>query len=145
MSNLASQLIAEEEGPRSRVVYLDSLGYETIGRGCLVDARMKGAGLCDAALDAQEAHDISNAAQIASSFPFFDDMNDVRQAALTSMTFQLGRAPLGWKNFMAALTAKDYESAAAAGLDSLWAKSQTPKRATREMEMLRTGLWVAHT
>lgn len=142
MADLAEQLVGEEEG-RSATVYPDTRGFSTIGIGCLVDAKVKGAGLCDAAIDAQFAHDSMVARQLASAFAHFADMNPVRQAVIVSMCFQLGGKPLGWTDFTAALQAKDYDAAAAAGLDSLWEKVQTPKRATREMAMLKSGEWVA--
>ena len=135
------QLIGEEEG-RSGTVYADTLGIQTIGIGCVVDAKVKGAGLCDAAIDAQFQHDSLVARHMASVYPHFADMNPVRQAVIVSMCFQLGGKPLGWTDFMAALSAQDYDAAAAAGLDTLWEKTQTPKRATREMAMLKSGEWV---
>lgn len=135
------ELIGEEEG-RSGVVYTDTLGYETIGIGCLVDPKVKGAGLCDAAIDAQFAHDAMVARHLATLFPHYADLNPVRQAVLVSMCFQLGGKPLGWTEFTAALQAQDYDAAAAAGLDSLWERVQTPARATREMAMLKSGVWV---
>jgi hypothetical protein len=58
------------------------------------------------------------------------------------MAFQLDRKPLHWPNFMAAMEARDYASAAAAGLDSDWARIQTPGRAKREMQMLASGQWI---
>lgn len=142
--DLTEQLIGEEEG-RSAAVYADTLGIKTIGIGCVVDPKIKGAGLCDAAIDAQFAHDSLVARHLASAFPHFADMNPVRQAVIVSMCYQLGGKPLGWTDFMAALQSQDYDAAAAAGLDSLWEKVQTPKRATREMAMLKTGNWVEHT
>jgi GH24 family phage-related lysozyme (muramidase) len=141
MSDLAQTLVAEEEG-KDPCVYRDSLGYLTIGIGCLVDKSQLGAGLCDAAIDAQFAHDSANARSIAARFPYFDGMNDVRQAVLISMAFQLTTKPLHWPDFMAALGARDYVKAAAAGRDSEWWRVQTHTRAERAMRMLETGIWV---
>lgn len=141
--DLVEQLIAEEEG-RVRTAYPDSQGFLTIGIGSLVDKRVAGAGLCDAAIDAQFAHDSAAARHLASLFPAWSEHNAVRQAVLVSMCFQMGDGPLGWKHFAAALAIKDYAAAAAAGLDSEWARVQTPQRAEREMKMLSTGLWVNH-
>ena len=141
-TDLTEQLIGEEEG-RVATVYADTRGIQTIGIGCVVDPKVKGAGLCDAAIDAQFAHDSMVAKHLATLYPYFADMNPVRQAVIVSMCFQLGGKPLGWTEFTAALQAQDYDAAAAAGLDSLWEKVQTPKRATREMAMLKSGEWVA--
>lgn len=139
---LTEQLISEEEG-RSATVYRDTRNYATIGVGCLVDRAVPGSGLCDAAIAAQFAHDSAGAFAIAQKFPLFSTLNPVRQAVLVSMAFQMGSKPQSWPNFMQALTDEDYDAAAAAGLDSDWARTQTPARAKREMAMLKSGVWVA--
>lgn len=135
--DLAHRLVSEEEG-RVAHVYLDSENYWTIGVGCLVDAR-RGGGLCDEAIDVQLEHDLKAARACAAKLAGWDRCNEVRQAVLVSMCFQLGDL-IGWPKFKAALASGDFETAAAEGLDSLWAK-QTPKRAQRQMAMLRTGEW----
>ena len=137
-------LLDEEEGI-SRTVYPDVLGFLTIARGCCVDPKVPGSGLCAAAIAAQSAYDAQKARSIASQFPNFAELGPVQQAALTSMVFQLGSKPFGWPNFMAALNAKAYSAAAAAGLDSDWARIQTPKRAKREMQMLASDQWIIQT
>lgn len=139
--NFLEQLLAEEEG-RKATVYPDPLGFLTIGIGCLVDPKVKGAGLCDAAIDAQFAHDTQAAAHLATLFPRWAEHSPLRQAVLTSMTFQMGAKPLGWKQFTAALAQLNYSAAADAGLDSDWARTETPHRAEREMQMLRSDEWV---
>lgn len=141
MSNLAQALIAEEEG-RDPCVYRDSMGLLTIGIGCLVDKSQLGAGLCEAAIDAQFEHDSASARAIAARFPHYAELDPVRQAVLISMAFQLGTKPLHWPNFMAALEARDYAKAAQEGRDSDWWRVQTHNRAEREMKMLSTGEWV---
>lgn len=135
--DLAHRLVSEEEG-RIPHVYQDSLGFWTIGVGCLVDSR-KGGALCDEAIDAQLEHDMKSARERAARLPGFEKCNEVRQAALISMCFQLGSLS-SWTNFRNALAAGDYNAAADHGLDSLWAR-QTPNRAQRQMQMLRTGEW----
>jgi lysozyme len=139
MTDLAQTLIESEEG-RRRTVYKDNLGYDTIGIGCLVDSRVAGAGLCDAAIDAQFSYNSAQARTDAAALPGFAACNDVRQAVLISMCFQLGSLH-DWPNFRAAIAAGDYIAAQAAGLASKWA-SETPERATRELLMLRTGIWI---
>lgn len=144
MSDLAQKLVAEGEG-RDSCVYRDSLGLFTIGVGALVDKSQLGAGLCDAAIDAQFEHDSAAARAIAARFPHFAELNEVRQAVLISMAFQLSTKPLYWPNFMAALEARDYMEAAKHGRDTDWWRVQTHQRAEREMTMLATGLWVNRT
>lgn len=143
MADLTEQLIGEEEG-RERCVYTDSRGFSTIGIGCLVDKRIAGSGLCDAAIDAQFAHDSLTARSTAARIPNFSSLNEVQQAALISVCFQLGAQVLGWKNFISGMTSSDWQSAANALMDSTWAKEETPKRAQRETQMLATGEWVPH-
>lgn len=139
--SLAEKLIGEEEG-REPCAYPDTEGFLTIGIGALVDRRQPGAGLCDAAIDAQFAHDSAEARATAARFPHYSDLNEVRQAVLISMAFQLGSKPLHWPQFMAALEARDPKKAAAAGRDTDWWRVQTHTRAEREMRMLETGEWV---
>lgn len=141
MSDLAEALIAEEEG-REPCAYPDTQGYLTIAIGCLVDKRVKGAGLCNAAIEAQFEHDSARAKADASALPGFEYANDVRQAVLISMCFQLGNLH-DWPNFRKAVAMGDWEAAAAAGMDSAWYKTQTPERARRELQMLGSGQWIA--
>jgi lysozyme len=137
VTDLAHRLVSEEEG-RIPHAYLDSLGFTTIGVGCLIDER-KGGRLCDEAIDAQLEHDLKSARRRAESLAGFAQCNEARQAVLVSMSFQLGSLS-AWVNFRNALAAGDYDAAAEAGMDSLWAR-QTPKRAQRQMRILRTGVF----
>lgn len=138
MTDLAHQLVSEMEG-RIPYAYPDSEGFLTIGVGCLIDRR-KGGRLCDEAIDAQLEHDLKAARERAAALTGFDQCNEVRQAVIVSMCFQLGSLA-AWVHFRNALSAGDYTAAADAGLDSLWAR-QTPARAERQMQMLRTGEWL---
>jgi GH24 family phage-related lysozyme (muramidase) len=140
MSDLIVQLLSEEEG-RSATVYRDTQNLWTIGIGACVDPRIHGAGLCDAAIDAQFAHDSIQARNDAEALPGFLRCNDVRQTVLVSMCYQLGTLH-DWPDFKGALALDDYEAAASAGYDSEWARTETPVRAKRELEMLRTGIWI---
>ena len=143
MTDLAQTLIEESEG-RSATVYKDTQGYDSIGIGCCVDARVRGCGLCDEAIDVQFAHDSKAAREEAADLPGFGNCNDVRQAVLVSMCFQLGDLH-AWPTFKAALAIGDYTAAAAAGLNSDWARTETPVRAKREMAMLEQGAWIEQT
>lgn len=140
MSDLAQVLIAEEEGS-SATVYEDTRGYQTIGIGCLVDPKFPGAGLCEAAIDAQFDHDSAQARKEAASIAGFGACNDVRQAVLISMCYQLGDLQ-NWPSFRLALSENEYNTAADAMLNSEW-HLQTKRRCERAAEMMRTGAWVA--
>ena len=68
-------------------------------------------------------------------------LDDVRQAVLISMAFQLGPGGLlGFRRLLAALEAGQWAEAAREMLDSQWAR-QTPNRAAELAEMVRGGLW----
>jgi GH24 family phage-related lysozyme (muramidase) len=152
VSDLADQLVEEEEGPPQLTAYRDSLGEWTIGRGHLLPDQAHdytGFTWTPTQCAAQQAHDMGVARALAPRYPGFEhvDFENVtspRAAVIVSMAFQLYAKPLKWPVFMAALTARDYTAAAAAGRDSQWCKVQTPKRANREMEMLESDLWVPH-
>lgn len=143
MTDLAEILVSEEEG-RDSHVYKDNRGYWTIGIGCLVDPAIPSHGLCDAAISAQFAHDSATARALAEDMPGFQRCNEVRQAVLVSMCFQMGSKPLGWHDFKGALAMDDYVAAAKAGRDTDWWREQTPKRAERAMQMMESGNWVEH-
>ena len=140
MTDLAQSLIEQQEGLRL-TAYKDSLGLWTVGYGHELDNSRDWSGYSISQFQAQmllEA-DIAIAKRVASMFPHFAELNEVRQAALISMAFQLGRKPLLWPEFMDQLQAKNYDEAAIAGLDSVWARDETPDRARLEMTMLQTG------
>jgi lysozyme len=143
MTDLAEKLIEESEGLKL-TAYKDSLGLWTCGYGHLLpqDRDWTGYQMTQQEAEAFLGEDMSKARMLATEFPHFTDMNEVRQAVCTSMAFQLGSKPLHWPNFMAALGREDYAQAATAGRDSDWWRVQTPKRAEREMRMLETGLWI---
>jgi lysozyme len=134
-----AQLLVEQEEGRERCAYRDSRGLLTVGMGCLVDSSVPGAGLCDEAIDVQFAHDSARARKDAAALPGFQRCNESRQAVLISMCFQLGSLQ-GWPKFKAALALGDFDLAAEEGMNSLWSK-QTPKRAQRQMRILRTGVF----
>lgn len=123
------------------VVYDDHLGYATIGYGRLVDRR-KGGGITDEEADYLLDNDItSRINEMRSRFPGFNKYNEPRQAALINMSFQLGvNGVLGFKKMVAAMESGLFNKAAEEALDSLWAK-QTPKRAQRIAEQIRTGIY----
>lgn len=142
MTDLADTLIEQSEGC-VLTAYRDTRGLWTIGVGHLLDQSKDWTGyaITQQEADAFLADDTSAARALAADFPYFSSMNDVRQAVCVSMCFQLGSKPLNWTNFIAALHLQDYTAAAAAGRDSDWWRTQTRKRAEREMQMLETGIW----
>lgn len=146
MSQIARQLIEEEEG-RVPHVYRDHLGYWTIGIGHLVDQR-KGGRLPDPIIDALFDYDYAEKRAQAERIPGFSRLNEVQQAAIVSMVFQMGFEPFDgdgfrdFRNMLAALARGDVKEAARHGRDSKWWREDTPRRAERQMRMLESGLWV---
>ena len=66
---------------------------------------------------------------------------DARRAVLMAMAFQMGvDGLLGFKNTLAMVKAGDFDGAARGMLASLWAR-QTPERAHRMSEQMRTNAW----
>lgn len=134
-------LIKELERDEGRVnyAYQDSLGYWTIGIGRLIDRR-KGGGISNEEADYLKRNDISKVyRQLDESLPWWRDLDPVRQRALANMTFQLGIGGLlKFKASLALIKARNWTQAAINLKQSLWAR-QTPNRANRVIEMIRTG------
>jgi lysozyme len=142
MTDLAQSMIEYFEDLKL-TAYKDTRGFWTIGYGHLLsqDHDWSGYAIDQAAADAWLDQDMTEARADAAQFPHFSDMNDVRQAVCVSMCFQMGTKPLSWPKFNEALKAQDYITASKAGLDSEWAREETPERASLEMAMLNSGVW----
>jgi lysozyme len=138
---LTRQLIGDE-GKR-KCVYKDSLGLYTIGIGRLVDDRKPGAGLRDSEMEFMLRNDIDDRIEsLGKRLPWFQNLDDARRGVLLNMSFQLGvEGLLEFKRTLALVEAGKYEEAARNMLVSLWAQ-QTPERAKRMSEQMRTGRWV---
>ena len=130
-----------DEGTRS-TVYLDSLGYWTIGVGRLVDSRKTSVGLRQNEIDLMLQNDVDDRINaLMKALPWFQNLDDARQGVLLNMAFQLGVAGLlAFKNTLALIEKGDYQGAAAAMLDSKWAQ-QTFNRAKRLADQMKTGVW----
>jgi lysozyme len=119
--------------------YVDSVGKLTIGIGHNLTDR----GLTIRQVELILDDDIADAVAFAERFlPFYSGLDEVRQRAIVDMVFNLGSKLLQFKATLAALSAKDWESAANHMLDSLWAR-QVGTRAETLAEMIRTGHDVA--
>lgn len=115
-----------DEGKRSRM-YKDQNGNLTIGIGHNLMA-----GISEGAIQAILDGDIDSAiADLDTHFGWWHDLDDDRQDALLNMAFQLGINRLSdFHDFLAALEAKDFDSASVSMLKSQWA-GQCPERAAR--------------
>lgn len=132
--------LKKEEGV-VRTVYKDSLGYDTIGVGRLVDKRKRGAGLSDAEIDYLLQNDVDRVvAEVNKALPWVKSLTSNRKAVLYAMAFQMGiNGLLGFKNTLKMIERGDYEGAAKGMLNSKWARIDSPARAKRTAELMRKG------
>lgn len=134
---LANDLVHDEGFEAS--CYLDSLGFQTIGIGRLIDKRKGGGISLEEAMyllgnDIDEKH-----AEIVRKWPTFNGLSEVRKRAVMNMCFQLGvEGFLKFKKAIKAMEIGNYNRAALEFFDSKWAK-QTPSRARRICDMINTN------
>lgn len=130
-----------DEGVKAQA-YQDHLGYWTIGVGRLVDARKPGSGLRPHEIDFLLRNDIDDRIEaLTRRLPWFQNLDPARQGVLLNMSFQLGvEGLLGFKNTLRLVEQGEYARAAENMLLSKWAK-QTPERAERMADQMRTGQW----
>ena len=140
IETLTAQL-RRDEGQRP-LAYQDHLGYWTIGVGRLIDSRKPGAGLRPDEIDYLLRNDINDRVQaLTKALPWFSALDEARRGVLINMAFQLGTAGLlGFKSTLALIAAGKYAEAAEQMLKSKWA-TQTPERAKRLAEQMKTGEW----
>lgn len=135
--SLCNDLVHDEGFVSS--VYQDHLGYFTIGIGRLVDKRRGGGITLDEAMYLLNNDIDTKLAEIKKAWPRFNDLSEVRQRAVANMCFQLGVSGfLKFKSAIKSLEIGNYERAALEFMDSKWAK-QTPSRARRICDMIRTN------
>ena len=144
-------LITHHEGARLHV-YDDAtghaigpgytlVGHPTVGSGRALDTH----GISEQERQAMLQADLADAdGDVTSIFGgILKSAGDARTAALIDMRFELGGAGFReFKTMIAAILTWDWNAAAAAALDSLWAK-QVPDRAQEDAEMIRSGNWPA--
>lgn len=143
------QILNFEEGFREKP-YIDTEGYPTVGTGFKIGP--KGAPMSHYQFtlpkEASDAWLLSfvdkTARQMLDNKAIFFAMNqcnDARQDVLLSMAYQMGVAGLAaFKNTLSMVVAGNFTGAAAGMLNSKWA-AQTPKRAKRHAEVMRTGTY----
>lgn len=140
MSDYLIKQLREEEGEVLHA-YDDHLGYSTIGVGRLIDKR-KGGGITPEESAYLLDNDINKfSRQLDKTLPWWRSLSEPRRAVLVGMAFQMGiDGLLGFKNTLAMVKSGNYTEAAANMLASKWAQ-QTPGRAKRMSEQMRTDEW----
>lgn len=129
--------------------YQDTRGVWTVGygqTGQLSDGTVVGPGVtltqeqADGFFELRYAHAYTDATRDTGNV-VFSGLDDVRQAALVDMAYNLGERGLAeFKHFLAYVALDDWQSAEDAGYASLWAQ-QVPNRAAKVMNMILTGQW----
>ncbi len=136
-----TEMLKGEEG-RVPYAYQDSLGFWTIGDGILIDKR-KGGALTEDEMDYILRNRVSKAsASVIKALPWSATLDEPRFAVLVGMAYQMGlEGLLGFKNTLAAVQEGRWQDASIGMLGSAWAR-QTPARAQRMAEQMKTGAWV---
>lgn len=129
--------VRRDEGLRLHP-YVDTVGKTTIGYG---------RNLVDKGISTDEANvllknDVDEvAALLRNRLPWFEALDDVRQAVLVNMCFNMGFGGLEeFTKFLAAAAQGRWSDAKAEMLDSAWAK-QVGERANRLATQIETGVW----
>jgi lysozyme len=145
-----------EEGFRSRP-YPDTEGLWTLGIGTclertivtpetwkalldakLIEVRIKHAGAV--LLLGTEVYRIE--AALADLLPNWYGIDEPRRDVLQQMAYQMGVGFIyKFPRFIAAVNARDWPAAKLHGLDSKWARKDSPERAARMMIKLEKGSW----
>lgn len=146
------QILKFEEGFREKP-HIDTEGYPTVGTGFKIGP--KGAPLSHYQFTLpEEVSDVwlqslvdTALARMVMNKPIIEAMEGCsvpRKDVLVSMAYQMGVAGLaGFKNTLAMIARGDFDGASAGMLNSKWAK-QTPARAKRHAEVMRTGTYDAY-
>ncbi|OTG64355.1 lysozyme [Acinetobacter sp. ANC 4470] len=140
---MKNNLIRSLRGEEGEILneYKDHLGFSTIGVGRLIDKR-KGGGITKEESAYLLNNDIDKVIdQLNKRLPWWVALDDTRKGVLVNMAFQMGvDGLLGFNNTLKMIQSGDYVAASKGMLNSLWAK-QTPARAKRMSEQMRTGIW----
>lgn len=139
----AQQLIEYDEG-RKLTPYVDTTGHLTFGVG----HNMSAAPLCPQALlllnqavDVQFAHDQAEALDTLDGYPWYADLDPVRQAALLDMLFNLGSTIFSQFTTFLAYMARSTWNLAADDLRTTRVYRELPVRYERLAQMIETGRW----
>jgi len=127
--------IKDEESTRLRM-YQCSEGKWTIGTGHNIEDN----GISPAVSDLMLEEDLHvSSADATSLVSNFKNLPDNVKIVLVDMAFQMGKGSLsGFKKMIQAVEIKAFDVAASELLDSLYAR-QTPARANRNAELMRTS------
>ena len=127
--------IKMEEGYRASV-YLDTLEKPTIGYGFLIDSLELQEDICQLILMRKLEKLIKT---IKFNFKWFDDMPEKVQDVVINICYQLGVSGFSkFKKTIQFMKNKQWDKASVEMLDSKWAREQTPQRALRLSETVKS-------
>ena len=127
--------IKREEGYRASV-YLDTLEKPTIGYGFLIDSLELQEDICQLILMRKLEKLIKT---IKFNFKWFDDMPEEVQDVVINICYQLGVSGFSkFKKTIQFMKNKQWDKASIEMLDSKWAREQTPQRALRLSETVKS-------
>ncbi len=130
--------IIKHEGV-SQYVYVDTLGYSTIGIGRNVSLK-SGRGLSPDEMLYLLRNDIRDCENGLSPYSWYTKLNNARKDAMVELCFNLGLTKLlKFKNTIYYLDAGNYNEAARHMLMSSWAKQVGPTRSGNLSRQIRTG------
>ena len=135
--NQTESLIAKHEGLRLKP-YTDTVGKLTIGYGRNLDDN----GITKYEAELMLTHDVANVYEDIKRFEWFTELDEVRQAVVVNMVFNLGiNRFMKFKNTIMFIEKGLYTAAAEEMLDSKWAR-QVGNRAQELSLMMRSGEWL---
>ena len=144
MEKLMHELIGDEGFKYE--IYLDHLGYPTMGVGHLITekdeeyGKIIGTPVSEDRIKECLDNDIKIVCEeLDMKEPWWRNLNDNRQRVLANMCFNLGHPRLsGFKNFIHAMQVSDWERAAVEMMDSKWS-GQVGDRAVRLRDRVLRG------
>ena len=130
------KLLKKDEGERLKP-YRCTAGKLTIGVGRNLDD----VGISKEESDFLLTNDISRVTvEISRHLPWALKLDDARFSVILSMVFQMGMGGVkNFRKFLTALQMGDYTRASIEMMDSKWAQHDSPARAKRMSETMRTG------
>jgi lysozyme len=131
-TDLITRVMASE-GFRDKK-YIDSRGFLTIGYGFCIDAGISR--YCAGALCEAQLHEARSSIQL---LPWYQACDAVRQDVLTELVFNMGlQKLLGFHHMLAALSVKDWDTAADELQHSAWF-AEVGTRAPPLVAIIRSG------
>jgi lysozyme len=130
------KLLTRDEGLRLKP-YRCTAGKLTIGVG----RNLEDVGITKEEAEQMLANDISRVVvDIVKRIPWAMKLDDARFSVIHSMVFQMGiGGVMNFRKFLNALQMGDYVKASIEMMDSKWAQHDSPARAKRLAEVMRSG------